>query len=278
MRSTFTQILLIAIIFLCASCGPYSRIPYFQDLDHQKKTEEEITNYNTLKIQVGDQLGINVNSLNPEATALFNSNLSRVTGNTEGGNNTNRPNTRLGADGSNTNPVFGYKVTSKGEIELPYLGKMKVSGLTTDELAEKLTKDLEAYAKKPMVTVRILNFKISVLGDVLRPDVYNVQNERITIMEALGLAGDLNITGKRKTVMLIREYDGTRQYFPVDLTSKKLFNSPYYYLQNNDVIVVDPDRIKYAPYDRAYRFASLVFTGISAAAIIFSAYLINNNQ
>ena len=114
---------------------------------------------------------------------------------------------------------------------------MKVSGLTTEEVSQQLTSNLLPYLNKPIVNVRVLNFKISVFGDVLKPDVFTIQNEHININEALALAGDLNITAKRDNILLIREQNGKRQYFPVDLTKKEIFESPYYYLQNNDILV-----------------------------------------
>jgi polysaccharide export outer membrane protein len=154
---------------------------------------------------------------------------------------------------------------------------MKVAGMTTDQVAQQLTNDLLPYLKKPIVNVRLLNFKISVMGDVLKPDSYTVQNEHINIYEALSLAGDLNITAKRKGVFLIREQNGKRQYFPIDLTKKEVFNQPYYYLQNNDILYVEPDQSKYSNVDnRGYKNTSLILSGLSAIAIVVSALLIQN--
>jgi polysaccharide export outer membrane protein len=278
MRSNFTKILFVALFFF-SSCTPYKNIPYFQDLDHSKITEQPITNYTPIKIQPGDLLGLNVTSQSPpEANAVFNSSLNRVTG-TDDNTGGNKLGGGVGSENAGSNPIFGYRVNDKGEIELPDIGVINVAGFTTDELAAKLTPQLAQYLAKPIVNVRLLNFKISVSGDVLRPDVFTIQSERITIIEALSLAGDLNITAKRKSVLLIRESDGKRQFIPIDLTSKKLFDSPYYYLRNNDAIYVDPDRTKYAPLDRGYRTLTLVFSAISAASVIITAVvLFNQNQ
>jgi polysaccharide export outer membrane protein len=277
MRSNLKKVFFLAVILFNMSCTAYKNIPYFQDLDHKTITQENIDNYSPLKIQPGDLLGINVSSTSTaEALAPFISNSNRVTGNNNDGAN-NRSNTPQGLDNANTNPVFGYRVSPKGEIEMPLVGTVKAAGLTTDELTKKLTPQVEQYVKKPVLSIRILNFKISVLGDVLRPDVFSVQNERITIIEALGLAGDLNITAKRKNVLLIREYEGKREYLPIDLTSKKLFSSPYYYLQNNDVIYVEPDRTKYAPLDRGYRTLTLLISAVSVASVLVTAYVLYYN-
>jgi polysaccharide export outer membrane protein len=126
------------------------------------------------------------------------------------------------------------------------------------------------YYKDPTVSIRIINFKVAVYGDVLKPDIYTLQNEKTTITQAIALAGDLNITAKRKNIILVREIDGVRNYLPIDLTSKKIFQSPYYYLKNNDEIYVQPDRTKYATVDRGYRTATLILSGLSVIAIVLS--------
>ncbi|RYY06569.1 MAG: polysaccharide export protein [Sphingobacteriaceae bacterium] len=252
-KITFYNILLL---FLLSSCGSYKNIPYFQDLNHTTLTKEQVENFLPLTIQPADILGVNVSSRNPESSAIFNYNLNRVNGNNY--------------DVSQENPVTGYLVDQKGEIHLPLIGNLKAAGLTTSELREKLNQLLLTYYKDPVVNIRILNFKVSVFGDVLRPNIYTLQNERTTITQALSLAGDLNITAMRTNIILIREQDGKRNYIPIDLTSKKLFESPYFYLKNNDEIYVQPDRTKYATVDRGYRTATLVLSGLSIIAIVLS--------
>jgi polysaccharide export outer membrane protein len=150
-----------------------------------------------------------------------------------------------------------------------------VVGMTTDEVAKDLTAKLQDYLKSPIVNVRVLNFKISVLGDVVKPDVYTVQNEHININEALSMAGDLNITAKRTNVLLIREENGQREFVTIDLTKKDVFDSPYYYLHNNDVLYVDPDKTKYDNVARSYKTNTLVISSaIAVLAIIASAYFV----
>ncbi|MGF7080678.1 polysaccharide biosynthesis/export family protein [Mucilaginibacter sp. UYCu711] len=275
MRFNLKNIFFLVLIFFNISCSSYHQVPYFQDLDHKKISQENIENYSPLKIQAGDLLGINVNSLSP--TNAFNSANQRTKGDESAGG-FGRTNPPVGTENVAGNPVFGYRINQQGEATLPYLGKVKVTGLSTDEVVAKLTPLLEQYLKDPIVSVRILNFKISVMGDVLRPDVFTVQNERITIIEALGLAGDLNVTAKRRNVLLIREYDGKREYLPIDLTSRKIFTSPYYYLQNNDVIYVEPDRTKYAPLDRGYRTFTTILAAISAAGVVATSYFLYYNN
>lgn len=246
--------LLLFVIF--SSCSSYKNIPYYQDLSRTNPTQEQITNYSPLTIQPADILGINVNSRNPESSAVFNYNLNKVNGNA--------------FDNSPDNPVTGYLVDAKGEIELPLIGNLKVSGLTTSQVRDKLKPLLLTYYKDPTVSVRIINFKVAVYGDVENPNVYTLKNERTTITQALAMAGDLTITAERKTVVLVRETNGVRNFIPIDLTSKKIFESPYYYLRNNDEIYVQPSRTKYAPGDIGFRTLTVVLSALSILAITLS--------
>jgi len=135
-----------------------------------------------------------------------------------------------------------YLVDNNGEIDFPVLGKLKVGGLNRNELIELLTNKLDPnYIKNPNINIRLANYKVSVLGDVRLPGSYTIPNERITILEALALAGDLNISGKRQNILVIREEDGKKIQYQVDLLSKQLFISPVYYLQQNDVVYVEPN-------------------------------------
>jgi polysaccharide biosynthesis/export protein len=246
----------ISLIILMNSCGSYKNIPYYQDLNHSSESQEQVENFTPFTIQPADVLGINVSSRNPESSAVFNYNLNRINGNN--------------FDTSSDNPVTGYQVDQKGEIHLPYIGSLKVVDLTITELRDKLNQMLLTYYKDPVVNIRILNFKIAISGDVQHPNIYTLQNERTTITQALSLAGDLNITAMRKNIILIREHNGVRKFIPIDLTSKKIFKSPYYYLKNNDEIYVQPDRTKYATVDRGYRTATLILSGLSIIAIVLS--------
>jgi polysaccharide export outer membrane protein len=249
MNKGFIFFALLLLIF-ASSCNTYKTIPYYQDLDHTATVQEEVENYSPITIQSADILGINVSSRSPESSAIFaNVNVGPVT-----------------ADG----PIAGYLVDPQGDIHLPVVGVMKVKGFTTAKIADTLTKMLLTYYKDPVVNVRLLNFRVSISGDVQRPNTYTLQNERTTITQALSLAGDLNITAMRKNITLIREENGKRKFIPIDLTSKKIFESPYFYLKNNDEIYVQSDRTKYATVDRGYRNATLIVSGISIIAIVLS--------
>jgi polysaccharide export outer membrane protein len=260
MKRKRLQLYSIAIIAILSSCQAYRDVPYYQNLDRSRVTEEAITNYSPLKIQPGDILGINVSTTTPDGSGVFSSSLNRPMGNN--------------SETIMTNPVYGYMVDPNGSIQVPYVGSMNVKGLTTDELAKQLSASLATYLTKPIVNVRVINFKISVMGDVLRPDVYTVANQHININEALTMAGDLNITAKRKNVLLVREHDGKREYYTIDLTRKDLFNSPYYYLKNNDMLYVEPDRSKYDAVDRSYRTSSLAISAVTALTSIIVTLLL----
>jgi polysaccharide export outer membrane protein len=262
MKRTVTNFLIIGLLFLVASCNAYKQVPYFQDLDRSTVITADIKNYSPLTIQPGDILGVSVtSSSDPSAIAAFNTDLNRINGNGNTGENTL------------SNPVVGWRVDDKGNIEVPYIGTLKVQGYTTDDLKEQLDKALAKYATQPVVNVRILNFKIGVMGDVLRPDVYTFQNEKVSVTTALATAGDLTITGKRQNVLLIREVNGKREFITLDMTSKKIFESPYFYLKNNDILYVDPNRDKYAPLDAGYRTATLLIAAVSAASLITTVIL-----
>ena len=254
-KSTLFLLFVLVAVF-CSSCSTYQNVPYFQDLNQNSITKEDINNFSPLIIQPGDILAISVTSQS-EGANLFAYNLNRISG--------------TGTNGDTTTPenaVIGYMVDLNGNINLPYLGQIKVSGLNTTNLTDQLQASLSNYFKKPVINVRITNFKISVLGDVAKPDVFTIQNERVTIPEALSMAGDLNITAIRQ-IFLVREINGKREYIPIDLNSKKLFDSPYYYLKNHDVLVVTPNRSKISNNNTAgFQRVSLIISALSVAALI----------
>lgn len=241
----YSRGLLLLLTTVFCSCSPYKQVAYFQDINRLEPTKETVTSKFALTIQPDDILGISVSSLNADASAVFNS-----ASNASGANESNG----------------GYIVNANGEIELPMVGSVKASNLTTLQLKDVIRKKLIPYLKEPVVRVSLINFKVSVLGDVNQPGVFKTQNEKFSITEALTLAGDLNLTARRK-IILIREVDQTREYVPIDLTSKNLFSSPYYYLKNNDILYVEAGKAKYASLDRTYSKVGLLFSLISIASI-----------
>jgi len=226
MKNTlYNQFRILCIATLFVACVSPKKMVYFQDIEGVE-TNEAIVNYEP-KIQVGDLLSINVSAIDGEAAMPFNLYETPM----------------IGSTASSAKPLT-YLVNTDGEINFPVLGAMKVEGVSTKILAADLTKTLADYLKSPIVNIRLTNFKVTVLGEVKVPGSYTIPNERISIIEAIGLAGDLTIQGRRSTVLLVREEHGKRKFVTIDLTNKKLFNSPYFYLAQNDVIYIEPNKTK----------------------------------
>ena len=212
-------ILLGIILFI--SCASRKEVVYFQDTGNF----ETIVNNNDFvsKFKVDDLVSIHVSSLNPEASAPFN--LFR--GRAEGGFQAEQ---------------VDYLVDQAGEIDFPVIGKLKIDGLSPEELRVLLRDRLSDYLKDPIINIRLRNFTVTILGEVNRPGTYPVNGEQITILEALGLASDLTIQGVRENVLVIRDFNGTKVYSRIDLTSKNMVKSPVFYLTQNDVVYVEPNK------------------------------------
>ena len=239
---------LLLLIFI--SCVSKKDIIYFQndEIDQSKVSNS----YKTI-IKPDDVLQITITAQDVEAVRPFN--LAAVTYSTSS-------NSAIGVAQQQT-----YLVDTNGEIDFPVLGKLKIGGLTRDELITFLKDKLEPdYILNPNINIRIANYKITVLGDVARPGSYPIPNERITILEAIGLAGDLNLSAQRENVLVQREEEGKKVQYQVNLLSKKIFTSPVYYLQQNDVVYVEPNKAKMQ--DAAYTRSTGLF--ISLASVIIS--------
>ncbi len=225
-------IFIVLLLFMITSCVSNKKIAYFQN---DKIDQAKVSNTYLTVFKPDDLLQITISSDNLIAVKPFN--LPSV------------------AFGVTSDAVVGqpkqqsYLIDSKGEIDFPVFGKLKIGGLSREEtiylLKSKLSPD---YVKEPMITIRISNFKITVLGDVKSPRTYNIPNERISILDAIGLAGDLNISGRRDNVMIQREVNGEKIQYRVDLRSNKINSSPVFYLQQNDIVYVEHNyaRIQFA--------------------------------
>jgi len=250
-------VLLFVVFF--TSCITRKQITYFQDVPGADTAKVSAnsglrTALYEPTIKPGDILNITVMSLSPETNQLINYPFINQ--------NVSTPEKTL------TQSTPGFLVDNAGDIQVPMLGNIKVDGLTTSQIRNILLEKLDKYLQSPTVSVRFSNFKITILGDVARPGVYPVPNERITILEALGLSGDLSVYGLRKGVKLIREVNGKNQIYKIDLTSKDVLNSPYMYLQPNDVIYVDPGGGKAANADNIYRILPIIISGVSALTVL----------
>ncbi len=234
---------IIALVFSFVSCKPYKNIIYFSDLPDSVKTytTRTVTFKNPL-IKPDDLLYVNIQTLDPEANALFAA--------------SNTPISSVGANSltlAGNQISTGHLVDKDGSIDLPVIGKVKVEGYTTQKARDTIEYLVEKYYTSSTVDVRYNNFKITVIGEVNRPSTFTIPNEEVTILDALGLAGDLTIYGKRENVLLIRKDTGdVKQLVRLNLNSKDLINSPYFFLRQNDVIYVEPDKSKAIQTD-AYR-------------------------
>jgi len=265
LKSPFYPVVVIVILAgsqFFTACVSTKELAYFQDGAGQEIASTTAARY-APTIQSGDLLAVQVNSLNPEASSFFNP-YTAITMADRGGQPMQvTPTTPLPAQN-------GYLVDNDGTIELPVLGKVAVTGHTTAEVRDNLRQKLSEYLKEPTVNVRNLNFRISVMGEVSRPSLFTIPNERITLLEALSLAGDVTIYGRRENVLVIREENGQRTFGRIDLTSRDVFRSPYYYLHPNDVVYVEPGRAKAATANRTNQLLPTVLSALSFVAIIFS--------
>ena len=229
------QILTISFAVLAmGGCTSYKNVPYMQDTDVMGKMEEKLPIYDA-KIMPNDLLTITVNTLDPESAAPFNLTVQSAFSVTR---------TSLLQQPA----LQQYLVSNEGTIDFPVLGTLKVAGLTKSETEKLIREKLEQgdyLGETPIVTVRITNYRVSVLGEVQRPGVFTITNEKISVFEALAMAGDLTIWGMRDNVKLIREdAEGQREVHYLDLTKADILASPYYYLQQNDVLYVTPNTTK----------------------------------
>jgi polysaccharide export outer membrane protein len=220
-NSSIKFCVLLLSTFFFISCASKKDVVYFQNAGDYETIVSD--NSHTNKFKIDDVVSINVSTLDPEASLPFN----LFKGAEEGGF---RP------------EQLDYIIDKNGEIDFPVLGSVKIVGLSPEETKSLLKEKLNNYLKDPIINIRLKNFTISVLGEVTRPGTYPVDGEQITVLEALGLAGDLTIKGMRKNVMVIRDFNGTKVYTRIDLTKKESLNSPVYYLTQNDIVYVEPNK------------------------------------
>ncbi len=211
-----------------------------------------------------DILTISVSSPNPEADLIFNA--PNMLGTQAGG---------MGGAGAVASQTTGYLVSPDGNIQFPVIGNIKVAGLTKTEIKDLITKELvdRKLLINPVVNIRIINFRVTIMGEVRNPTVVSVPSEKISILEALGMAGDLTVFAKRDNILLIREINGEKTVRRLNLNSKNLLESPYYYLKSNDVIYVESNAAKLGSADRSMQIWPLVLSTVSVVAVVTALLL-----
>ncbi len=270
MSSISRLIMVLIAAILLVSCKTNQKLTeqsiYFKNISDSMLIQKALQEYEPI-MQKGDILSIVVITPNESSTRLFN-----------------RPN----ASGSSSTPDGssggsssggGYLIDEKGNISIPYLGYVKAAGLTRMQLTDTLTTQLRRYIDSAAVTVRLTNYRITILGEVLRPGTFIIPNERVTIIDAIGLAGDLTIYGKRNNIRVIRQTDQGRQTGTVDINSKgDIFDSPYYFLRQNDIVYVEMNERKIKSTDQSsYRTLGIILGVVSAIGVIVSTVTLITN-
>lgn len=256
MRSRFALLVAVTAALVFDSCTSYKDIVYFQDID-DVQLKQMTTEYEAV-IKKDDRLTIVVSGPDKLVTAPYNLTLGEMS-----------------ATGSfsSTEPeraTLSYLVDVNGDIDFPILGKIHVEGMTRSQLVDYLTAEIGKDVQNPIVYVSFKNFKITVLGEVRSPGTFTFDSEKINILQALGKAGDLSLTAERDGILLIREVNGVQTHNKIDLKDSHLLDSPYYYLQQNDVIVVPPSPTRVTTATTATGIWSVILSSITTSIAVIS--------
>ncbi len=252
-------ILKLVLVISLTSCVNVKKATNFHDVPDSefRMTMENLEPV----IKENDLLSISVSSLNPEATEVFNASNVSVT----------QTSTATGT----TTQASGYLVDQEGFIRFPFLGKIKAAGKSKQALREEITMELadRKLLLEPIVDIRYLNYRVSVLGEVKDPSVLTIPSEKVTLLEALGLAGDLTVYAKRDNILLIREEENVKKLVRLDLTSDEIFTSPYYNLKSNDIIYVEANKAKVASTSNVNQWLPIILSSLSLAVIALDRFL-----
>ena len=253
-QSRFFFILMGFFTITISSCVSLKKVIYLNNLSDSTGT---LTNAKTdfeTPIQKNDLLSIAIGGSNADDLTALNSGSGSVPGATVGG----------------ASKSFGYLVEADGTIQLPFIGKVKAEGLTRLQLEDTLTAMLKDYTKNPIVNVKFSNYNYSVLGEVNHPGQFQMDNEKTTIFDAIANANDLTVTGKRDNILVVREVNGKREYGRINLLSKDLFKSPYFYLKTNDVVYVEPVQSRFFSRNGVPQYIGIAAGALALILTIFS--------
>lgn len=256
MKKTMKLLGAAAAIVLMASCSTSKEIEYFQDID-QLQPQAFAADYEAI-IKKDDRLTIVVSGPDKTVTAPYNLTLGEM------GNNMSSVST------DPERATLSYLVDAKGNIEFPILGTLHVEGMTRNELVNYLTERIGQDVKNPVVYVSFKNYKITVLGEVRTPGTFVMDSEKISILQALGRAGDLTLTAKRDGIILLREVGGRQEHYFIDLRKSELLDSPYFYLQQNDVLIVPPSSVRVATATTATGIWSVLLSSVTTAIALIT--------
>lgn len=268
MYKLLKNVFVFALVAVCASsCMTQKKMTYLREVTSQSADtiNARFTPKSEITIKPADVLTIFVSALDQEAVAPYN--LYMV--------NFNDP----GSEQVRTTPnLLTYRVDEEGNIEMPVLGKLHVEGMIRQEVEDMIKGLLEKQVVKPMVQVNLISPKVSVLGEVARPGVVNITNGRLTLLEALAAAGDMTPYGRRDNVLISREVDGKMEFTRINLTKDEIYASPYYYLQQNDVVYVSPNAVRTISSSNVGLWLSTVSTLASAATVIVTVLNYSRNS
>ncbi len=255
---------LFFLLLLLGACSVPKDVAYFQGIDNLSPEKlKEINESARIEIVDGDLLNITVTAWDPTVATPFNP-----------------PVFAYAQEGDQpvfaSNAMYNYLVDNEGKINFPVLGDVPVRGYTRQELAKYLQKEISHYIKDPLVNVQITNFRVTIVGEVARPGALTVRNDRLTILDALGQSGDLTINANRKNILIIREKNGQKETGRIDLTQPDIFTSPYYYLNQNDVVYIEPNdaKKKNANYSQAQQYSITVISSILSAISVITSVIV----
>ncbi len=262
----FITILFFSCCLFFTACTNSKNLSSMIYLNDSLTSEQQVVNKFEYVLAPGDRLDITVNALNPAAAQAFNlTSTSAISSSSS----------VLPGLTNNTTLPSGYLIDTDGNIQFPQVGAVQLKGLTVKQASEKIQTALLQFLKEPSVTVNVINFKVNVLGEVSRPGPITVSDGKISILEAISRSGDLTIFGERNNILIVRERSGKREFGKVDLTSKNIFTSPYYYLEQGDVVYVAMNKNKAQLNDAGqatnFRIATLILGAITAVAVIINA-------
>jgi len=254
--------LLLALFFV--ACSTPKDVTYFQGIE--KLTPQQIEQMNqtySSRIYEDDLLTITVTGWDPTVMTPFNPPVYAYATQGETGANSSQQ-------------LHTYLVGQDGTINFPILGQVKASGLSKSDLAENIRQEIAKYVKDPIVNVQIVNYKVTLLGEVSRPGAVTVKNDRLSILDALGQVGDLTINAERTNILVIRDNNGQKEMGRLDITQPEIFASPYYYLRQNDVVYVEPNKAKKknARYSQAQQYNITVISSILSAISVVTSVIV----
>ena len=258
-RFKYGLFLCCMVILVFSSCSTPKNSYYFKNMPRDTSINTTINRQTESMIRKNDQLSVTISSLNPEEDRVYNAAaLSLVSGAAGAGSGTS-----------------GYFVDANGNIQLHRLGNIHAEGMTRRELKNKIETDIKPYLKDAVVTVRYLNHRVTVMGEVAKPQVVAMPEEQLSILEVLGASGDITVMGKRDNVLIIRETETGKQFKRLNMEDKAVFTSEWYYLKPDDVVYVEPNDKKVTEEKRArtQQTVSLALSGLSLVIIVLNSLL-----